>query len=269
MKRILLTTIFILLISINCFSADRVTLQDGDGSELGTAANPMEVSVVGDPVVTSSANITDNAVVRGDGGAKGVQDSGVIIDDSDNVTGINDLTITGTYYGIKDEMVIMDYPSGSTEYTLDDYLNDTQAAGWVSGGAFTDDGDGTMTVAAGVGVIKMSVSDTGANLLIDFSETALSPDNEVASYVYVDYNGGSPIVSISTTNVSNGTTKFNLGQVFREGTDLHFFRAGQVVSNFSKRVLQRFNSDGNIQLKAGGIVTESGTAFTLVVTEAT
>ena len=36
--------------------------------------------------VSSSAVITDHAIVRGDGGAKGVQDSGVLIDDSDNVT---------------------------------------------------------------------------------------------------------------------------------------------------------------------------------------
>lgn len=45
--------------------------------------------------VTSSANITDHAVVRGDGGAKDVQDSGVLIDDSDNVTGVNDLDVGG------------------------------------------------------------------------------------------------------------------------------------------------------------------------------
>ena len=50
---------------------------------------------VGSGDVTSAANITDNAIVRGHGGAKGVQDSGVIIDDSDNVTGINDLTTSG------------------------------------------------------------------------------------------------------------------------------------------------------------------------------
>jgi hypothetical protein len=35
--------------------------------------------------VTSSANITDHAIVRGDGGAKGVQDSGILIDDDDKI----------------------------------------------------------------------------------------------------------------------------------------------------------------------------------------
>ena len=46
--------------------------------------------------VTSSANITDHAIVRGDGGAKGIQQSAVIIDDSDNVTGVTSLNIDGT-----------------------------------------------------------------------------------------------------------------------------------------------------------------------------
>jgi len=38
--------------------------------------------------VTAAAVLTDNAIVRGDGGAKGVQTSGVLIDDSDNMSGI-------------------------------------------------------------------------------------------------------------------------------------------------------------------------------------
>ena len=43
--------------------------------------------------VSASANITDNAIVRGDGGSKGVQESGILIDDSDNVSGVGTLTM--------------------------------------------------------------------------------------------------------------------------------------------------------------------------------
>jgi len=42
--------------------------------------------------VTASANLADNNVVRGDGGAKGVQTSGIAIDDSDNVSGMGTLS---------------------------------------------------------------------------------------------------------------------------------------------------------------------------------
>lgn len=43
--------------------------------------------------VTAASTLTDNAVVRGDGGAKGVQTSGVTISDTDVVTGITQLNV--------------------------------------------------------------------------------------------------------------------------------------------------------------------------------
>ncbi len=46
--------------------------------------------------VVSTAVLTDNAIVRGDGGARGVQTSGVFIDDSNNITGVNSLTLGST-----------------------------------------------------------------------------------------------------------------------------------------------------------------------------
>lgn len=54
-----------------------------DGSAMQMQSMLGNVSV-GD--VSSTASITDNAVVRGDGGVKGVQSSGVTIDDSNNFT---------------------------------------------------------------------------------------------------------------------------------------------------------------------------------------
>lgn len=44
--------------------------------------------------VTSSANITDNAVVRGDGGGKGIQESSVIISDGNAITGVASITVS-------------------------------------------------------------------------------------------------------------------------------------------------------------------------------
>lgn len=45
-----------------------------------------------DGAVTADSVLTDNAIVRGDGGARGVQTSSVLIDDSDNITGVTSLT---------------------------------------------------------------------------------------------------------------------------------------------------------------------------------
>jgi len=45
--------------------------------------------------VTAASTIADNRLVRGDGGSRGVQQSGITVDDSDNVTGVVGLTVTG------------------------------------------------------------------------------------------------------------------------------------------------------------------------------
>jgi hypothetical protein len=45
--------------------------------------------------VISALDITDHTIVRGDGGVKGVQESGIAISDTDDITGVVDLTMTG------------------------------------------------------------------------------------------------------------------------------------------------------------------------------
>lgn len=49
--------------------------------------------------VTAASNLQDNSIIRGDGGGKGVQDSGVIISDSDGISGVTTLDITGSQAG--------------------------------------------------------------------------------------------------------------------------------------------------------------------------
>jgi len=52
--------------------------------------------VVGTGEISPPVNSTDNAIARWDGtGGTALQDSGVLIDDSDNVTGVNDITVGG------------------------------------------------------------------------------------------------------------------------------------------------------------------------------
>lgn len=45
--------------------------------------------------VASAAVIVDHTLVRGDGGARGVQDSGITINDTDDISGVHGLTATG------------------------------------------------------------------------------------------------------------------------------------------------------------------------------
>jgi len=84
---------------------DATTYIDKDGSDNMTLTDAVtgtktlaELSGAGD--VTAASNITDHTIVRGDGGAKGVQDSGVTIDDNDNIfTGGGNLDMGGGDWG--------------------------------------------------------------------------------------------------------------------------------------------------------------------------
>ena len=74
--------------------------------------------------VTSSAVIADNRIVRGDGGARGIQDSGVTIDDTNDVTGMNTLTLPQAGLHILDTNASHDLIlSNGTNMTADRTLN--------------------------------------------------------------------------------------------------------------------------------------------------
>lgn len=61
-----------------------------------TSSTWISVSAGGSGDVTAALALTDNALVRGDGGAKGVQTSGILIDDSDNISGMSSITTSGS-----------------------------------------------------------------------------------------------------------------------------------------------------------------------------
>src|SRR3990170_3643515 len=102
--------------------------------------------MVPETTVTAAAVMDDNAIIRGDGGVRGIQDSGVLIDDADNITGaasitldlgasISEFSIDGTLAGNSDsalptEKAVKTYVDASTPLTTkgDVYTFTTAAA---------------------------------------------------------------------------------------------------------------------------------------------
>jgi len=89
-----------------------------------TAGGVSEWLAGGTGNVTAGADITDNTIVRGNGGTKGVQESGIAISDTDNITGVADITVEtltatvgaeSTEYG---EYGIAPYASRITQFTI-------------------------------------------------------------------------------------------------------------------------------------------------------
>lgn len=72
------------------------TLTGGEVIAYNSTDNEFELTTVaGAGDVTAAAVMTDHSIVRGDGGGKGVQDSGILIDDSDNVSAMGSLGLGG------------------------------------------------------------------------------------------------------------------------------------------------------------------------------
>jgi len=144
---------------------------------------------------------------------------------------------------------------------VQDWLNSTQSAGKISGGTITDNGDGTATVAAGTGFIKISDSDTADTKYFDWTENnSLSLVDNDTNYIYVEYNSGSPQVTASTTLPSDRNTNVVLGLAYREGNTLHVTTAGQVIANYAKKTLWKdLEVNGKFQRVSGMVISETGT----------
>jgi parallel beta-helix repeat protein len=74
-------------------SADLIIIEDSAASNAKKRAQVGNLPF-GD--VTAAANLGDNLLIRGDGAGKGVQNSGITVNDTDDVTGVNTLAIQGS-----------------------------------------------------------------------------------------------------------------------------------------------------------------------------
>ena len=144
------------------------------------------------------------------------------------------------------------------------WFNNTQSAGVISGGALSDGGSGTVDVAAGQGVIKITDSELGANAFFEWSAvTAQALTDDDLNYVYVDYNSGSPIVAITINPaILNGHTIVLLGTIYRKGTMVWPSGSiGQSVADIVRRLQQKSQEIHGVTRVSGLITSESGARF--------
>lgn len=147
-----------------------------------------------------------------------------------------------------------------TNNSLQDMFNIGFNAGWVSGQEVSDNLDGTVDIALGTGYVR-TFDDEQAPLksfdIIAFENVALVDQAE--NYVYVDYNSGNPIVLVTQTGstiLDNENDKYELYEIFREGTDLHITDHRQRAKNVGSRVQQRIYSINKIERanSVGGLI---------------
>lgn len=153
--------------------------------------------------------------------------------------------------------------SPSTVTTLDKAYDYIWSAGLFSGFGLTDNGNGTVDIAAGEGVLRTSASSTAPLHLVSVSgSSGLSLTDGAANFIYVDYNSGSPTISVGTaTSDFNDQDKSILYRVSRDGNSIHYIdmMANNVDSNRSYR-RKDFEMRG-IDVGSGAVVSETGNRY--------
>lgn len=106
--------------------------------DIETAIDTLAGAAPGSGDVSAAAVITDNRLVRGDGGAKGVQDSAVTVDDSGNMSGVGTLATSGVVTaGTTAATAVKLDPSGFVEFP-EVTAPSTPASGFLRAYAKTD-----------------------------------------------------------------------------------------------------------------------------------
>lgn len=142
---------------------------------------------------------------------------------------------------------------------VQDFINTEGSAGQTMGGAITDAGSQTYNVAAGTGYIRTTDSHVGDIESFDWvASNGIAISDATIAYVFIDYNAGSPQVTIKGAFTSNTHTEFFLGTVVREGTTLHVEDNPDQVANYSAHNSERLRHFGFVRVE-GLILGETGT----------
>jgi hypothetical protein len=156
--------------------------------------------------------------------------------------------------------VELDEIGTSTFDDIQDWNNTTQSAGIISGSTISDGGSGTVDISAGIGILKKTNSNTGDNVFFDIgSSSGISLTDNSVNYISVDYNSGTPQYTVSTSNTANGHNIFNIGKVYRDGTDVDIINSGLNIYDIAKRIQQKDVEEAGLQFVSGARVSETGT----------
>ena len=160
--------------------------------------------------------------------------------------------------------VTLNHLDGSTYSTAQDFVNTIQSAGALTDVTVTDNGDGSISVGAGTGIIKSTDSDVGANYFFNWdADPNVVLASGVTNWVYVDYNGGSPVIT-STGDLANVDlhTQVILCRAFihtHDSQEVHIMKAGQYFQDFQARTCYRDFEVYRVQRASGEVISETGT----------
>ena len=161
---------------------------------------------------------------------------------------------------VASSIVTIDTLGTPTYDNLADLHNISNSAGLISGGAITNNGDGTVDVAAGQGFIRAGTTLVETIYSTDWiAASSLALTDLVLNYIYIEYNAGTPQVAAETT-LQGDQDHILLGVVYRSGNEIHITsEVKQDIGDAQKKILTRLNSTEPFQHASGAALSETGT----------
>ncbi|KKM93162.1 hypothetical protein LCGC14_1211260 [marine sediment metagenome] len=219
-----------------------VTIDDFDNlvvdSDIDTVTG--DINSGNDVNVTNDLDVTDNGDIGGDLVVVG------------SITGAN-------YIGIDADMVEVEELGVATYDDAQDYINFFGDRTLLTGGDITDNGDNTAAIASLTAWSKETDSETAVGKFFNFAggNTAILTDL-TTNYVYIDYNGGTPQIVVSTSITTHGFKLDHIlvGSIFRDGSDLHWHEVSKIGVGRVNRTDMHHREEHPVH-RVDGIVTSS------------
>lgn len=164
------------------------TPTDGFVPKYNATSNAFELATpTASNVNTAAGAIGDNKLMRGDGGDRGTQQTGITIDDSDNVTGVASLTATSVTVGASTPfsdaagtltLQNVDALDATTEATIEAALDTLANVTSIQGNSFTNSGASTINQDVSTGGTPAFV---GAALTTGFLKLGTTSELTIAT----------------------------------------------------------------------------------------
>lgn len=209
-----------------------------------------------DAEVANNTTVADNTTHKtSDGSDHAFIDQDVTIGSSPTLTSDN-ITGPGGQFG-------MARIAGSTYSTIQDMQNIFHSAGSSSGGETTDAGSNTVDVDLGTGFIRILNNSVAEIQYFDWAQSlGLSVPLNTTRYIGVEYNTGSPQVTVRTSDNFNDFTDFFLSVAVNEGGTIHIKNSPHAVGDHARNMIIRLKESMGIRrdnVLGGIIIGELGT----------
>lgn len=192
----------------------------------------------------------------------GRQSGGVI----SSLTGAQAAGIIGAFVKATDTASDVKITQGGA--SVRDVFNDYIGHGWDSGhDSLTDNGNGTVTFNAGTGYLRTTQDTSGPVDKYTISGATLSLTDNATNWIYQDYNGGSPVLAVSTVpgDVRGRQDRNVVKLIDREGSDIRPIDAANGWRSFHTIVAQKWSDEAagqgyrSAQRLDGAVIATVGT----------